>query len=1027
MVVDAVDPWKRQARSAVDAVRRAQAAMAAGNLGAASLWIHRAHRLAPMDSTVQILFASIAIHSNPAKAVAMLDALTRRLPWHREAAMAHSAALLRSGRNDEAARSLGTMLVRMSPPGTDMFAGLADAICAANGLPGWVALDGDGQCRVSLGRVPLCVPWGRASLAGAPRSGDVRFLVDDQPAGSLRLRPGQVAVHRLGEGWQHAHALLATVRGQALLGSGLDPSIFSAVDGFVGAAPDGAIAGWARLSCGSEAAPSLYLCIPGNPPHRIALTPDPDDEAERAEELQGLRWRFHLSQDELQSADSAEVVGLDGRNLWGSPVLLAGERRAAAMAARRLLGPALTPSSKSDLFRPLPVSLLPVPLARFAPRTGRGGKLPCDVVVPVYSGLAELELCLRSLRATLPRSSQLVLVNDGSPDPAISARLMAEAGPRVTVLVHERPRGFPAAVNAGLAHLGRKPGRDVIILNADTVVGPRWIERLSAVAHSDSAIGSCTPLTNDGTLVCYPEPDKPGASLEPAEVEALSELCWDANGSESVPIPTGVGFCMLMKGACLAETGPFRENVFAQGYGEENDWCLRAAHLGWRHVAAPGVFVAHSGGRSFGAAKALLMERNGAVLERLHPGYGAYIEAALAREPLLDARRRIDRLKLLGSPGQPAVALITHNGSGGVARHVTWRCAKIAASGRRPIVLSPRETAGICRLSVWANDNLVKLPNLRFKLPAELPNLAAVLRDAGVTAMEVHHLLEHALCVTDLPAILGVPYSVFVHDYGHWCPRISLTSRGERYCGEPLSQHVCEECIADLGSRYEDNVTVDGLRAHSSRLLAEAERVSVACEDVAARIRRQFPGIQPEIVPWEDEAPDGITPLPRPTRAAGSDVHVVVVGAIGVEKGYDVLLFCARDAARRELPLRFTVVGHTIDDDRLITTGRVFVTGYFEETEGLVLVQDQQATIGFVPSVCPETWCYALSLLWRAGLPVMAFGLGAQGYRIERSGAGWLVPVGISVSKINDALVSRGNAPPHTLSASSRMWNNVEN
>jgi hypothetical protein len=119
--------------------------MAAGNLGAASLWIHRAYRLAPMDSTVQILFASIAIHSNPAKAVAMLDALTRRLPWHREAAMAHSAALLRSGRNDEAARSLGTMLVRMSPPGTDMFAGLADAICAANGLPGWVALDGDGQ------------------------------------------------------------------------------------------------------------------------------------------------------------------------------------------------------------------------------------------------------------------------------------------------------------------------------------------------------------------------------------------------------------------------------------------------------------------------------------------------------------------------------------------------------------------------------------------------------------------------------------------------------------------------------------------------------------------------------------------------------------------------------------------------------------------------------------------------------------------------------------------------------------------
>ena len=49
-------------------------------------------------------------------------------------------------------------------------------------------------------------------------------------------------------------------------------------------------------------------------------------------------------------------------------------------------------------------------------------------------------------------------------------------------------------------------------------------------------------------------------------------------------------------------SGSLRADVFAQGYGEENDFCLRARHLGWRHVAAPGVFVAHVGGHSFGAA-----------------------------------------------------------------------------------------------------------------------------------------------------------------------------------------------------------------------------------------------------------------------------------------------------------------------------------------------------------------------------------------------------------------------------------------
>ena len=43
----------------------------------------------------------------------------------------------------------------------------------------------------------------------------------------------------------------------------------------------------------------------------------------------------------------------------------------------------------------------------------------------------------------------------------------------------------------------------------------------------------------------------------------------------------------------------------------------------WR----PGVFVAHLGGQSFGAARNHLMERNLAVLNRLHPGYNQLIAA----------------------------------------------------------------------------------------------------------------------------------------------------------------------------------------------------------------------------------------------------------------------------------------------------------------------------------------------------------------------------------------------------------------
>ena len=68
-------------------------------------------------------------------------------------------------------------------------------------------------------------------------------------------------------------------------------------------------------------------------------------------------------------------------------------------------------------------------------------------------------------------------------------------------------------------------------------------------------------------------------------------------------MPTGHGFCLYIRAECLDETGLLREDLFAQGYGEENDFCMRARHLGWRHVAVPGVFVAHHGAGSFNAAR----------------------------------------------------------------------------------------------------------------------------------------------------------------------------------------------------------------------------------------------------------------------------------------------------------------------------------------------------------------------------------------------------------------------------------------
>jgi glycosyltransferase involved in cell wall biosynthesis len=211
----------------------------------------------------------------------------------------------------------------------------------------------------------------------------------------------------------------------------------------------------------------------------------------------------------------------------------------------------------------------------------------------------------------------------------------------------------------------------------------------------------------------------------------------------------------------------------------------------------------------------------------------------------------------------------------------------------------------------------------------------------------------------------------------------------------------------DNGQRMLDAPPVRQHRANATHLLGAADAVIAPCEDVATRVARHFPGVRPIVMPWEDETVlTAVLPPRWPTVSAQSPWRVLVVGAIGAEKGYDVLLGCVRDAARRRLNLSFIIAGYTMDDSRLLDSGPIFITGAFDEAEAITLARAQQAHLGFVPSIWPETWCYSLSTLWLAGLQVAAFALGAQAQRITRSGLGMLLPLGAPADRINDTLLS---------------------
>jgi glycosyltransferase involved in cell wall biosynthesis len=356
---------------------------------------------------------------------------------------------------------------------------------------------------------------------------------------------------------------------------------------------------------------------------------------------------------------------------------------------------------------------------------------------------------------------------------------------------------------------------------------------------------------------------------------------------------------------------------------------------------------------------------------------------------------------------------VTHDSGGGVERAVQSRCAALRADGLRPILLRPLRARGRdAEPGLTYRPGLAVVgeadggfPNLRFAVPAELPALGRLLRADRVTAVEVHHLLGHSHAVLRLAAMLGVPTDMHVHDYALFCPRITLVGRDGRYCGEPEDPSVCDACVADLGRNTEEVIGVAALRDRSAADLAAVRRVVVPSDDAAARLRRHFPAVTPEVEPHEDDGV-GLPRARRPSLKRAARRRVCVIGGIGTEKGYDVLLACARDAASRNLPIEFTVVGHTPDDHRLIDTGRIFVTGPYAEAEAITLIRAQDADLAWLPSIWPETWCFTLGHAWRAGLAVAAFDIGAPADRIRRFGRGWLLPLGLPPPAINNALLA---------------------
>ncbi|BDC49359.1 hypothetical protein F183_A16750 [Bryobacterales bacterium F-183] len=612
-----------------------------------------------------------------------------------------------------------------------------------------------------------------------------------------------------------------------------------------------------------------------------------------------------------------------------------------------------------------------------------------DIVMPVYSGVAETRTAIASVLASSTRwPYELVVVFDNPADAEMRA-MLAEFDGRITVLENDRNLGFVASANRGMA---LHPGRDVLLLNSDIVApGSDWLNRIRRAAYAQERVGTVTPFSNNATICSYPRFCRNNELPEGWSVTAMDAHCRETLSGVAQELPTTVGFCMYIRAACLAETGLFDVAVFGQGYGEENDFCMRAAARGWKHVLAADVFVQHVGGVSFGAASAGRAAAAYEKLKRLHPAYGPTVEQFLAEDPVLPLRRKLDLVRL--KPRADVYCLASNALPGGTERHVQELAVAAREQGQHVIVL---------RYSDSEHVEIEGFDNQRYRLPEDTATLRVALRELGVTQMHVHQTVDAPTALFDL----GLPYDITVHDYAWICPQIKLIDRTGRYCGEP-AVHVCEACYATLGP-HEDwpNVTkrmvhVAELRAASKQHLERAQTVWFPSEDAAQRMSRYASMANPKV-----RLHDECAPMPRRWRKQSGEVaRVVFIGGLTRAKGFDVLYGCALDAQKRGLPVEFVVAGACADARQLKELG-VRVLGPYQEAEIRGILQDLKPHLAFFPGQWPETFSYTLSIAFAAGIWPVAYDLGAIAERVKQYGYGRLMPVDTPFAQVNDILWS---------------------
>jgi GT2 family glycosyltransferase len=620
------------------------------------------------------------------------------------------------------------------------------------------------------------------------------------------------------------------------------------------------------------------------------------------------------------------------------------------------------------------------------------------IVLPVYNAMDVLPEALDRVSRHTDLPWHLILIEDGSTDPAVRPFLRHWVAGRpagqVALIENSANMGFIRSVNLGLSRALDR-GDHVILLNSDALVPAGWASRLlEPILRAPDSVATVTPVSNDAEILSVPVIAMRGA-LHPGDADRIDAVAAGFDrAAAQVEAPTGIGFCMAMNIRHL-KLEPAFDVAFGRGYGEEVDWCQKIRAAGGRHAAVANLFVEHRGGASFGSTEKLqLVARNNAMVSARYPAYDAEIQDFIRNDPMATARLALAIGWAAARGGdRPIPVYLGHALGGGAEDYLTARIARDldpAGAGLPAALVLRVGTAYRWQLEVHCALGVTQGATDDFALVAALlrplPRLLVVY-SCGVDDRDPMDLPGRLLSLLRGPQDRA---EALFHDYLPVSPSYNLLDSDGVHRGLPPP---------DTAEKAHGALRPDGSVASNADWRQAWGRFLAACETIVTfspnsrdLVAAAFPDLRDRIV-VEPHEPLVDLPRVRPVAPAGRPV-IGVLGNIGRQKGAGVLSELSfRLATSGEADL--VLVGNI--DPEFPLASQTIVHGTYARRDIPDLIARYGITCWLIPSIWPETFSYTTHECIATGLPVWSFDLGAQGDAVRaaaaRSGLGGTLPL----------------------------------